>query len=255
MFRENTCRKIVRSPFFSNSAKAKLLMGTLFLAIVLLGFFLLLWAMSSMQRGQYVAKKTIPISGIVATPHVSREGDYKLEIIMPGPDGRYNPGVRMFRSSDIAYLVTSLSTAVGKIRELPGGHAQIDFEIPINKDIAVCVKSSVGSVKLMTRSSTRVFWRMYSLTESLSLIETLQSLPEVAQSVSDQYRRLQGGYGRPLFPGIVRRVLARRGQVHVFGQAFLGKTRFLAEKWTSPRTLQFSCGTATLAFKKACGGL
>jgi hypothetical protein len=36
------------------------------------------------------------------------------------------------------------------------------------------------------------------------------------------------------------KVLTQRGQVHVFGQTFLGKMCFLAEKWTSPRTLQFS---------------
>jgi hypothetical protein len=33
------------------------------------------------------------------------------------------------------------------------------------------------------------------------------------------------------------KVLTQRGQVHVFGQTFLGKMCFLAEKWTSPRTL------------------
>jgi hypothetical protein len=36
------------------------------------------------------------------------------------------------------------------------------------------------------------------------------------------------------------KVLTQGGQVHVFGHAFLGKLSFLAEKWTSPRTLQFS---------------
>ena len=35
------------------------------------------------------------------------------------------------------------------------------------------------------------------------------------------------------------KVLSRRGQVHVFGQEFVGRTGILAEKWTSPRTLQF----------------
>jgi hypothetical protein len=37
-----------------------------------------------------------------------------------------------------------------------------------------------------------------------------------------------------------RKVPTQRGQVHVFGRPFPGKRRLLAEKWTSPRTLQFS---------------
>src|SRR5664280_763595 len=36
------------------------------------------------------------------------------------------------------------------------------------------------------------------------------------------------------------KVPTQRGQVHVFGQPFLSKMCFLAEKWTSPRTLQTS---------------
>ena len=32
----------------------------------------------------------------------------------------------------------------------------------------------------------------------------------------------------------------QRGQVHVFGHGFTRKQRLLAEKWTRPRTLQFS---------------
>jgi hypothetical protein len=31
------------------------------------------------------------------------------------------------------------------------------------------------------------------------------------------------------------------GQGHVFGQRFLGRMGFLAEKWTGPRNSQFSC--------------
>jgi hypothetical protein len=36
------------------------------------------------------------------------------------------------------------------------------------------------------------------------------------------------------------KVPTRRGQVHVLGQPFPGKMHLLAEKRTSPRTLQFS---------------
>ena len=38
----------------------------------------------------------------------------------------------------------------------------------------------------------------------------------------------------------VCKVQRRRGQVHVFGRPLPGKMRLLAEKWTSPRTLQTS---------------
>jgi thiol-disulfide isomerase/thioredoxin len=46
------------------------------------------------------------------------------------------------------------------------------------------------------------------------------------------------------------KVLTQRGQVQVFGQTFLGKMSFLAEKWTSPRTLQFSWEAATMTRSK-----
>lgn len=61
--------------------------------------------------------------------------------------------------------------------------------------------------------------------------------PTISTSVAEP------GYRATSLPPVRQencKVPRRRGQVHVFGQPFLGKRRLLAEKWTSPRTLQFS---------------
>jgi hypothetical protein len=65
----------------------------------------------------------------------------------------------------------------------------------------------------------------------------------LARPTKCRKQRLVGlvALGPPYTPQENCKVLTQRGQVHVFGQTFLGKMSFLAEKWTSPRTLQFSC--------------
>jgi hypothetical protein len=43
--------------------------------------------------------------------------------------------------------------------------------------------------------------------------------------------------------------LTQRGPVHVFRQAFASNMRFLAEEWTSPRTLRFSAGAEIISLE------
>ena len=47
--------------------------------------------------------------------------------------------------------------------------------------------------------------------------------------------RLDWAMTSRLHVGVAARCAARRGQVHVFGQPLIRKTRLLAEKWTSPQ--------------------
>ncbi|XUW93575.1 hypothetical protein OH764_36040 (plasmid) [Burkholderia sp. M6-3] len=135
-------------------------------------------------NNQYEASKELRLLGVSATLYVARSAAHKLRIVMRGHDLRYNPGVLECKERDIARLITSLSAAIVRAEHFTQEPTTISFHTSVDKTVGLTTKGSAVWITLHTQSRTQRFLRKYTVEQAREIVQTLETLPELAIEVA-----------------------------------------------------------------------